>query len=53
MQNRINLNMVVDAQRVDMGQCMCPTNCVKRKFETRELTQEVEKTYTRTRKKVA
>lgn len=53
MQKIINLNDVVEAQRIDMGQCMCPTNCVKRKADSRELTQEVENVYTRTRNKAA
>ena len=45
-ENSITLKAISSEKIVDIGQCMCPVNCVKKSKNNEVLTREVEKTYT-------
>ena len=50
---KMTLVEVTNMKRVDMGQCMCPTNCRKSYEDNRELVSSVQKVYKKSYKKVA
>ena len=49
----ITLKQISERKIVDMGQCMCPVNCVKKSVEDKNLTAEVSQVYQKTLKKIA
>ena len=42
----ITLKQISERKIVDMGQCMCPVNCVKKLVEDKKLTKTVLQAYT-------
>jgi len=42
----ITLKQISERKIVDMGQCMCPVNCVKKSVEDKNLTKTVSQVYT-------
>ena len=39
--------------RIDMGQCMCKRNCVRKNTDSKSVTSEAAKIYTKTLRKAA